>query len=129
MEDLKKLARANKLGYPFSAKISERSTGRYVIAVNEVIAKKDPTAHAEIEAIRKAAEKGFDFADCTITCSGEPCPMCATAIAWSGIKQVFYIDSHKIAKDEGYQFDQDVHRVNRLLNLGLEIHRLEKPES
>jgi len=124
MEDLRTIAKTNNKGYPFSAKIFEKFTGRYVIAVNQVIAKKDPTAHAEIEAIRKAGKEGFNFGDCTITCSGEPCPMCATAIAWAGIKQVSYLDSHKIANAKGYQFDQDVHRVNRILNLGLKIRQL-----
>ena len=126
MEDLRKLAQENKEGHPFSARILEKSTGRSVVAVNQVITKKDPTAHAEIEAIRKAGEKGFNFEDCTITCSGEPCPMCATAIAWAGIKNVNFLDSHKVAQDKGFDFDQDVHQVNRLLNLKLKIRQLEK---
>ena len=120
------LAQANKKGYPFSARIFEKSTRRSVVAVNQVIAKKDPTAHAEIEVIRKAGEKGFNFEDCVIISSGEPCPMCATAIAWAGIKKIYYLDSHKVANAQGYDFDQDVHRVNRLLNLGLTISQLDK---
>ena len=91
--------------------------------MNKVIAANDPTAHAEIEAIRKAGKRGFNLEDCTIICSGEPCPMCAAAIAWAGMKEVYYLDSHKVANDKGYRFDQDVHRVNRLLNLGLTICR------
>jgi tRNA(Arg) A34 adenosine deaminase TadA len=126
MEDLRKLAQINTKGNPFSAKILEKSTGRSVIAVNQVIAKKDPTAHAEIEVIRKAGEKSFNFEDCVIISSGEPCPMCATAIAWAGIKKIYYLDSHKVANAQGYDFDQDVHRVNRLLNLGLTISQLDK---
>ena len=121
MIDLRRLAQANKKGYPFSAMIIEKSTGRSIVAVNKVIAANDPTAHAEIEAIRKAGKRGFNLEDCTIICSGEPCPMCAAAIAWAGMKEVYYLDSHKVANDKGYRFDQDVHRVNRLLNLGLTI--------
>ena len=124
MEDLRKLAQANKKGHPFSARILEKSTGRSVVVVNRVIAKKDPTAHAEIEAIRKAGEKGFNFEDCTIFCSGEPCPMCATAIAWAGMKRVYYLDSHKVANNKGVDFVRDVQRVNRLLNLRLKISQL-----
>lgn len=125
MEDLRKLAQLNKKGYPFSAKILEETTGRSVIAVNQVIAKNDPTAHAEIEVIRKAGENGFNFEDCSIISSGEPCPMCVTAIAWAGIKKVYYLDSHKVANDKGFNFDQDVHRVNQILNLGLTISQLD----
>ncbi|HUW48099.1 MAG TPA: nucleoside deaminase [Patescibacteria group bacterium] len=123
MIDLRQRAQANKKGHPFSAMIVERSTSRLIVAVNKVITAKDPTAHAEIEAIRKAGKKGFNFEDCVMICSGEPCPMCATAIAWAGMKEVYYLDSHKIANSKGYRFDQDVQRVNRLLNLGLRIGR------
>jgi tRNA(Arg) A34 adenosine deaminase TadA len=123
MIDLRKLAQANKEGHPFSAMVVERSTGRSIVAVNRVIAAKDPTAHAEIEAIRKAGKKGFNFEDCTMICSGEPCPMCATAIAWAGMKEVYYLDSYKVANKQGHRFDQDVQRVNRLLKLGLRIVR------
>jgi tRNA(Arg) A34 adenosine deaminase TadA len=103
--------------------IVEKSTNRSIVAVNKVTTAKDPTAHAEIEAIRKAGKKGFNFKDCIIICSGEPCPMCATAIAWAGMKEVYYLDSYNVANDKGYRFDQDVRRVNKLLNLGLIIGR------
>jgi tRNA(Arg) A34 adenosine deaminase TadA len=126
VEDLRKLAQTNKKGYPFAAIILEKSTGRRVVAVNQVIATKDPTAHAEVEAIRKAGKKGFNFEDCIMLCSGEPCPMCATAIACAGIREVRYLDSHELANDKGFLFDQNVHRVNRLLNLKLKIHQLKK---
>ena len=123
MIDLRKLAQTNKEGHPFSAMIVERSTSRSIVAVNRVIAAKDPTAHAEIEAIRKAGKSGFNFEDCIIFCSGEPCPMCTTAIAWAGMKEVYYLDSCRVANEKGYSFDQDVQRVNRLLKLGLKIRR------
>ena len=126
VEDLRKLAQTNRKGYPFSAIILEKSTGRRAVAVNQVIATKDPTAHAEVEAIRKAARKGFNFEDCIIVCSGEPCPMCATAIAWAGMREIHYLDSYELANEKGFLFDQNVHRVNRLLNLKLKIHQLKK---
>ncbi len=123
MIDLVRRAQTNKKGHPFSAMIVERSTSRFLVAVNKVLTAKDPTAHAEIEAIRKAGKKGFNFKDCVIICSGEPCPMCATAIAWAGMKEVYYLDPYKIANEKGFRLDQDVQRVNRLLNLGLRIGR------
>jgi tRNA(Arg) A34 adenosine deaminase TadA len=52
--------------------------------------------------------------------------MCVTAIAWAGIKKVYYLDSYKVANDHGFIFDQDVHRVNRFLKLGLTISQLDK---
>jgi tRNA(Arg) A34 adenosine deaminase TadA len=124
MNDLKRLAKNNTKGNPFSAKIVEESTGRTITAVNEVLVSKDPTAHAEIMAIRKAGEQGFNFRDSVIYCSGEPCPMCATAIAWSGIKKVYYHDSYKVANNGGFAYDQDVHQVNKYLKLGLDIKQV-----
>ena len=51
----------------------------------------DPTSHAELNAIKAASKKyGRDLASCTIVSTHEPCPMCAFAIAWSGIREVVY---------------------------------------
>lgn len=59
---------------------------------NSVTSTNDPTAHAEIVAIRKACEKlgTFQLDDCTIYTSCEPCPMCLGAIYWARPKKVFY---------------------------------------
>jgi tRNA(adenine34) deaminase len=52
---------------------------------------KDPTAHAELKAIRIASSKlGKNLSDCFLICTHEPCPMCATAVIWSGISVVAY---------------------------------------
>lgn len=61
-------------------------------AHNTVIKTNDPTAHAEINAIRHASQKlqRFDLSDCILLTSSEPCPMCLSAIMWSGIKKVYY---------------------------------------
>ncbi len=125
MIDLRQYAKENRKGYPFSAMIIEKSTGRSLLSVNRVTSTRDPTAHAEVEAIRKAAKKGFNLPDCRIISSGEPCPMCAAALAWAGIKEVYYLDPYTLAVEKGYSIDQDVHRVNKLLNLGLTITRVE----
>jgi tRNA(Arg) A34 adenosine deaminase TadA len=51
----------------------------------------DPTSHAEMNAIREACVKvGKKLAGCTLVCTHEPCPMCAFAIVWAGIKEVIY---------------------------------------
>ncbi|WMW22715.1 nucleoside deaminase [Methanolobus mangrovi] len=64
---------------------------------NEVLKNNDPTAHAEVLAIRQASEilERFDLSDCEIYTSSEPCPMCLAAIYWARIKTVYY-GSNKI---------------------------------
>ncbi len=61
-------------------------------AHNEVLETKDPTAHAEVLAIRQAsaALERFDLSDCEIYTSSQPCPMCLAAIYWARIKTVYY---------------------------------------
>ncbi|MCM1152290.1 MAG: nucleoside deaminase [Muribaculum sp.] len=60
--------------------------------VNRVTASCDPTAHAEVSAIRAACAKIKDFrlSDCIIYSSCEPCPMCLSSIYWAGIKKVYF---------------------------------------
>lgn len=68
-------------GGPFGAVITKN--GEIVATgVNKVTSKNDPTAHAEIEAIREACKRleTFDLSDCEIYSSCEPCPMCLSAI-------------------------------------------------
>lgn len=61
-------------------------------AYNSVLLHNDPTAHAEILAIREACKKqgNFELKDCTIYTSCEPCPMCLGAIYWARLKKVVY---------------------------------------
>lgn len=70
---------------------------------NLVGEKNDPTAHAEIEAIREACEvlNTTDLSDCVLYASGEPCPMCLGAIYWSGIKEVYFVYSTEDAAEAG----------------------------
>jgi tRNA(Arg) A34 adenosine deaminase TadA len=69
-------------------------------AGNQVVAGHDPTAHAEVQAIRMAAAAlgTHDLSSCVIYASCEPCPMCLGAIYWAGIKRVVYAsDRHRAA--------------------------------
>jgi len=81
----------DKGGGPFGA-IIVRNGEIIAQAANSVTNDNDPTAHAEVNAIRKASKKinSFDLSDCEIYTSCEPCPMCLGAIYWSGIKTVYY---------------------------------------
>ena len=74
---------------------------------NSVTLNTDPTAHAEVTAIREACRKlgTFHLEDCTIYTSCEPCPMCLGAIYWAGIKQIFYGNNRKDAADIGFADD------------------------
>ncbi len=71
---------------------------------NKVVLLKDPTAHAEILAIREAAAllKTHDLTGCVLYTSCEPCPMCLGAIYWSGIKKVVYASDRKDAANAGF---------------------------
>ena len=62
---------------------------------NRVLVDKDPTAHGEVVAIRKACDAlgTIDLSDCTLYTSAEPCPMCRAAICWAKIGKVFYAAS------------------------------------
>ncbi|MDR2117163.1 MAG: nucleoside deaminase [Planctomycetaceae bacterium] len=79
------------LGGPFGAVIVRKGE---VIAVahNEVLGTNDPTAHAEIVAIRRATAKlgRFNISDCEIYSTSEPCPMCLAAIHWAGIRKLYF---------------------------------------
>jgi guanine deaminase len=105
------LARAVKLaedgiekgGGPFGAIIVNK--GEIISeAVNRVVHSNDPTAHAEILAIRQASKilKTYNLSECTLFASCEPCPMCLGAIYWSGIKTVFYAADRKDAAAAGF---------------------------
>jgi len=73
-------------------------------AGNRVISSNDPTAHAEINVIREAAEKlnTFDLNGCTIYCSCEPCPMCLSAIYWAHLDRIVYANTQMDAREAGF---------------------------
>ena len=79
---------------------------------NEVTSTNDPTAHAEMVAIRKACEKlnSFQLDDCTIYTSCEPCPMCLGAIYWARPKMVYFActkeDAANIDFDDQFIYDE-----------------------
>jgi tRNA(Arg) A34 adenosine deaminase TadA len=74
---------------------------------NRVTSANDPTAHAEITAIREAcgARKTFQLDDCELYTSCEPCPMCLAAIYWARIPKVFYGNTRADAAAIGFDDD------------------------
>ncbi len=71
---------------------------------NEVTSTQDPTAHAEIVAIRKAAQalKNFDLSGCEIYSSCEPCPMCLSAIYWARLDKIYFANTRHEAAEIGF---------------------------
>jgi tRNA(Arg) A34 adenosine deaminase TadA len=111
-KDLRLIARAIALAAehsadgvhgPFGAVIAR---GSEVIAEgwNCVVAGHDPTAHAEVVAIRKACESlgTHELSGCTIYCSCEPCPMCLAAIYWARLERVVYAATREDAAAIGF---------------------------
>lgn len=90
----------DNLGGPFGAVIVK--DGKVISRMsNRVTSINDPTAHAEIESIRKACKKlkTFDLSGCMIYTSCEPCPMCLSAIYWARIDKIYYANTRKDAAD------------------------------
>ena len=113
MREAIRLASANveNGGGPFGAVIAR---GGEIIAtgVNRVTANCDPTAHAEVSAIRAAAQKlgTFNLSGCDIYSSCEPCPMCLGAIYWARLDRLFYgntkTDAARIGFDDAFIYKE-----------------------
>jgi tRNA(Arg) A34 adenosine deaminase TadA len=109
--DLSEEAIETDSGGPFGAVITQKDE---IVAegMNQVTSTNDPTAHAEVSAIRKACKKldTFQLNDCTIYCSCEPCPMCLGAIYWARFKKAFFAcsrqDAAAIDFDDQFIYDE-----------------------
>lgn len=130
MKIAKELAEDNlktNVGGPFGACVVKDSKiiGK---GSNHVISNNDPTAHAEIMAIREACKtiNSYDLSDCELYTTCYPCPMCLSAIIWANIKKVYYGNTRKDAETIGFR-DDDIYeyiketattnKINNVLNL------------
>lgn len=93
---------------------------------NQVVSLNDPTAHAEIIAIREACKQKayYHLPECEIYTTSEPCPMCMSALYWARIKRIYYINPH----DEAARIGFDDSFIQRELQLpdnekSIEIHQ------
>ena len=86
-------------GGPFGAVIV-RNGEVVATGVNRVTANNDPTAHAEVNAIRNACskEQTFNLSGCVIYTSCEPCPMCLSALYWAGVSRIYYGNTQEDAE-------------------------------
>ncbi len=104
------MMRAGK-GGPFGAVVVRNGK---IIATghNQVTSSNDPTAHAEIVAIRQACRRlgTFELKNCEIYTSCEPCPMCLSAIYWARIKKIYFAntrqDAAKIGFDDNFIYEE-----------------------
>ena len=86
--------------------------------INMVIKNNDPTAHAEIIAIRNACKQinSHDLAGCELYTSCYPCPMCLSAIIWANIKKVYYANTKEDAADIGFRDEFIYEYLEKLSN-------------
>jgi guanine deaminase len=110
-DDIRFLKRAIELSEKNIAK-GGGPFGAVIVADNTILAESgnnvrihnDPTAHAEVEAIRMACKKkkSFSLENCTIYASCEPCPMCLSAIYWAKISRIVFAASRSHAAEAGF---------------------------
>jgi len=98
-------------GGPFAALVV-RNGAVIASGTNQVTTSKDPTAHAEVVAIRGACQAigNFQLSDCELYTTCEPCPMCMGAIYWARLSRVYYAntrdDAARIGFDDSFIYDQ-----------------------
>ena len=107
-EGIKRAMDTMKKGYggPFGAVVVKN--GEIIsVASNTVLLHHDPTAHAEVNAIRDASYKlgTHNLEGCVLYATGYPCPMCLSAIIWSNIKEVYYGCTKEDAGNIGFRDD------------------------
>lgn len=97
---------SNGIGGPFGAAIVK--DGEIIcVSNNRVLKDNDPTAHAEITAIRAACKKlgTYDLSGCELYATSQPCPMCLSAIIWANIKKVYYCNDYADTEAIGFRDD------------------------
>ena len=89
---------------PFGCVITDSELNEIASSYNMVTELNDPTAHAEIMAIRNTCSilNNYDLSTCKLFTSCEPCPMCLSAIYWSRIKDIYYCNTRTDAKNIGF---------------------------
>ena len=103
---------------------------------NHVLSNNDPTAHAEIVAIREACKNinSYDLSGCELYASCYPCPMCLSAIIWSNIKKVYYGNTKEDAANIGFRDDYIYSYIKKLTDNSndknvLELECIDKDET
>lgn len=123
------------VGGPFGACIVK--DGKIIgKGLNHVLRNNDPTAHAEVMAIRDACKNinSYDLSGCELYTSCYPCPMCLSAIIWSNIKKVYYGNTKEDAANIGFRDDYIYSFIKKLTdevedNEVLELNCIDREET
>ena len=137
MEVAKKLSDKNLItndGGPFGACIVKDGViiGK---GSNKVLSSNDPTAHAEIIAIREASKNinSYDLSGCELYTTCYPCPMCLSAIIWANIKTVYYGNTKEDANNIGFKDEYIYNYIKNIDNESnssiLELKSIDREET
>ena len=133
MQIANELARENIVtgnGGPFGAVILKNGeiVGK---GNNHVLESNDPTAHAEIMAIREASKNlnSYDLSGCELYTSCYPCPMCLSATIWANIKQVYYGNTKEDAESIGFRDDYIYNFIKNQTKDVLELNQIDRDET
>ena len=109
----------NVYGGPFGAIVVDDNFDIVGVGWNTVTGSNDPTAHAEVNAIRNACKNlgTFDLTGYSIIATGYPCPMCLSAIMWANIKDVYFVCPVEEAERIGFK-DNHIYRAIENLRAG-----------
>jgi tRNA(Arg) A34 adenosine deaminase TadA len=118
-------------GGPFAAIIVK---GEEIVAqgFNRVTSTNDPTAHAEVVAIREACQEleSFSLEGCEIYSSCEPCPMCLAAIYWARLDKIYYANTRLDAAEIGFDDDHLYREISKKIEARvLPMVRIDLPEA
>ncbi|GAB6070607.1 nucleoside deaminase [Thiomicrorhabdus hydrogeniphila] len=118
-------------GGPFGAVITK--DGKIIAeGYNQVTSSNDPTAHAEVTAIREACKflESFDLSGCEIYTSCEPCPMCLSAIYWARLETIYYANSREDAADIGFDDEMLYSEISKPISeRSIPTHRMLEDEA
>jgi guanine deaminase len=130
IDEARKTMNENK-GGPFGAAIIDKKGNIISVASNLVLESHDPTAHAEIVAIRDASKKlkTHDLSGCILYATGYPCPMCLSAIIWANIKEVYYATDLKDAENIGFRDDYIYNYIKGKNNEILKLNQLGREQA
>ncbi len=119
----------NGEGGPFGAVIVDKTGNIIANGNNKVLKEKDPTAHAEIVAIREACKilNTNDLSEYILYTSCEPCPMCLSAIIWANIKKVYFGCTKNDAANIGFR-DNDIYEFIKGNNHLIDLEQLDRNE-
>lgn len=117
-------------GGPFGAVIIDKQGNIISTGNNQVISNSDPTAHAEIIAIRNACKKlnTYDLSEYILYTSCEPCPMCLSAIIWSNIKEIYYACTRTDASQIGFRDDIIYEYLKDSSKKIVDLHQIDRNE-